>query len=119
MTRTERIKAQEEKVAAAARKLKLMRAQETEEQRKKRTHTLIQVGAIIEVVGIPVDTSRDILTGAWARVAKMIETTPAVLAEFAAEGAQIIEARNGAKENGAIVSQNLLVKHNESEIGEE
>ena len=101
MTRAERIKAQEERVAAAARKLKLLKAEETKEQRKKRTHALIQAGAIIEVVGLPVDTSHDILTGAWARVASMIKTTPAVLAELAAEGAQIIEARNAAKESFA------------------
>ena len=58
MTRIDRIKAQEEKVAAAARKLKEMKAAESKEQRKKRTHTLIQVGSIIEVVGIPLETSR-------------------------------------------------------------
>lgn len=119
MTRSERIKAQEEKVAAAARKLKTMRAEETKEQRKKRTHTLIQVGAIIEVVGIPIDTSRDILTGAWAKVAEMIDTTPAMLAEFAASGARIIEARNGAKESAENNSKNGALTSPESETGEE
>ena len=93
MTRIDRIKAQEEKVAAAARKLKEMKAAESKEQRKKRTHTLIQVGSIIEVVGIPLETSRDILTGAWAAVAKMIQTSPEKLAELAATGAAIIEER--------------------------
>ena len=93
MTRIDRIKAQEEKVAAAARKLKEMKAAESKEQRKKRTHTLIQVGSIIEVVGIPLETSRDILTGAWATVAKMIQTSPEKLAELAATGAAIIEER--------------------------
>ena len=97
MTRTERIKAQEEKVAAAARKLKEMKAAESKEQRKKRTHTLIQVGSIIEVVGIPLDTSRDVLTGAWAAVAKMIQATPEKLAELAATGAAIIEERQAGK----------------------
>lgn len=93
MTRIDRIKAQEEKVAAAARKLKEMKAAESKEQRKKRTHTLIQVGSIIDVVGIPLETSRDILTGAWATVAKMIQTSPEKLAELAATGAAIIEER--------------------------
>ena len=97
MTRIDRIKAQEEKVAAAARKLKEMKAAESKEQRKKRTHTLIQVGSIIEVVGIPLETSRDILTGAWAAVAKMIQTSPERLAELAATGAAIIEERQITK----------------------
>lgn len=97
MTRIDRIKAQEEKVAAAARKLKEMKAAESKEQRKKRTHTLIQVGSIIEVVGIPLETSRDILTGAWATVAKMIQTSPEKLAELAATGAAIIEERQITK----------------------
>ena len=112
MTRIDRIKAQEEKVAAAARKLKELKAAESKEQRKKRTHTLIQVGSIIEVVGIPLDTSRDVLTGAWAAVAKMIQTTPEKLAEFAATGAAIIEERQEIK--GV-----AKVKSIETESGEE
>ena len=100
MTRMDRIKAQEEKVAAAARKLKEMKAAESKEQRKRRTHTLIQVGSIIEVVGIPLDTSRDVLTGAWAEVAKIIQTTPEKIAEMAAIGAAIIEERQAVKGTG-------------------
>lgn len=112
MTRIDRIKAQEEKVAAAARKLREMKAAESKEQRKKRTHTLIQVGSIIEVVGIPLETSRDILTGAWAAVAKMIQTSPEKLADLAATGAAIIEERQAGK--GSIRNG----KSGEMELGE-
>lgn len=93
MNRAERIKKQEERVALAAKKLRDLRAAEKTDQRKARTHALIQIGAIIEVVGIPIDTSKDVLTGAWAKVAELIREDPQSLANFAIRGQEIIAAR--------------------------
>ena len=93
MTRAERIKKQEERVALAAKKLRDLRAAEKTDQRKARTHALIQIGALIEVVGIPIDTSKDVLTGAWAKVAELIREDPQSLANFAIRGQEIIAAR--------------------------
>ena len=111
MTRAEKIKVQEAKVAEAARKLRELRSQETQDQRKKRTHTLIQLGAIIEVVGIPLDTSRDIITGAWAKIAEMIKLDAAVLADLAAVGTRIIEMREAGKSENKETNTTQAIEH--------
>lgn len=88
-----------EKKAKLERIIRSEKAKESKEERKKRTHELIQRGALLDIVGLG-NVDKGVLLGGFLEMAKTLNETPNKVESWKTQGDMVLKERETAKREG-------------------